>query len=336
MKSNFSRTLFCVAIVVGSGLAVALADSADHEDWVLGAAHDQASGRDELHMIKSVASIEGAGTKLQLDLSCPSMGSVSAMVVARGVSYVWRTSGDIPVVGSVNASPAAKSASLKTSVRWTVGDYSSATDVSKRRGDNIIEISNMFTLAALHPWRGQLTFTANTNSGPVRIETSIDSPRAQEFWQRCSSAARPERTQSAEHHANDSGDTTESIAVLQSKNYFEKYWAKCGNSYYLHTNDGNVRQIAGVRFRLLKVDPRTEIDRLNGYEWKGRVEFSYQRYRDFAGHWEEWFSGMAPTFNWCEPQENVWKKNGEWDMDVLYSPQMCPVKPMSCNDVPAN
>jgi hypothetical protein len=327
MNAKYPIKLVSALLMIHSWHA---ANAIDEDDWTLGSIRDTKDKTDHLHLIKTLQSNSGEGLKLQVDLSCSGPGSIAATIVARDTSYMWQRSAS----GSRSQVALHANDALRTSIRWKIGDKSKNADVAQQKYENIVDIGDFFSSSATDQWSGNLAVSVVTNHGSVDVQTSIDTPHAQGFWKQCTQKTPPSQARSQQIVDNTTYGPNVLQAVQESKKYFDKYWAQCSNSYYLQTSDGNIREIAAVRFRPLKVEQLSEIDRLNGYQWKGGVAFTYQRYRDFHGAWTEWSGGMALSFNWCQPQEKVWKKNGEWDLDVLYSPQMCPKQPISCEAIP--
>ena len=81
----------------------------------------------------------------------------------------------------------------------------------------------------------------------------------------------------------------------------------CGDSAFKQRDD--IVQYKGFWVRLSAVHPVSEVERLNGVEWKGTVKYGSKFARmvryDAWGKMDEWVEGETMS-------ELLWKKNGQW------------------------
>ncbi len=75
-----------------------------------------------------------------------------------------------------------------------------------------------------------------------------------------------------------------------------------------------------------RVNPISEAEKLNGIEWKGRVQVNWKlrsSYSSTRKTWSEWSDGSSYSMS-------AQKKKGKWDIHVLSAN----AAPMTCAEVP--
>lgn len=108
--------------------------------------------------------------------------------------------------------------------------------------------------------------------------------------------------------------TPEQEALRQGQTLFEKFYTHCGDSYYLHSVW--YVQLKDVTFSAIS-DPLSEVDRMNGVEWRGRVHVVYRFYREYrVDHWTDYASGNA-----IDLLGRKVKGRWEWDNSFAFSHQ---------------
>jgi hypothetical protein len=137
------------------------------DPWSIGTQRDVISQRDTLHLHDTVDATAASGTKLEVDLTCPVLGTISGDVVAVDSELIWTAY--FP----------------STNVRWRIGKTAHSAAVQQHKYSNEIIIEKLFVPTKTESWNGSIAFAFDTTHGPVAVEESIDTPNAQEFAQRC-------------------------------------------------------------------------------------------------------------------------------------------------------
>jgi hypothetical protein len=117
-------------------------------------------------------------------------------------------------------------------------------------------------------------------------------------------------------------------AISEVQKLWGTVYIKCGDSFY--TQSGNsISQYKDLSFQAQPQQLR-EVDRLNGYEWIGRVYVSWRLERMInKGNVSDWYPGH-------HPDALVEKKRGKWTVDNgIVSFERNNTKP-SCASVPQN
>ena len=100
-------------------------------------------------------------------------------------------------------------------------------------------------------------------------------------------------------------------AIREARAVWETVYSKCGDSYFTLAEGVHMTQYKDVTFQAEPQELR-EVDRLNGYEWIGKVHIDCRLRREaYRNHWGDWGqSGRAST--------NVQKKKGKWTVDNIF------------------
>lgn len=124
----------------------------------------------------------------------------------------------------------------------------------------------------------------------------------------------------------------------EAKRAFDQWWdtyfAKCGDDYYTHMAYRGLYQMKNVTYRIVDTTPKsfTEAQKLNDdvVEWQGKLYITSTAYRSRMGRsWGRWFDGTpAYGMSFGEPPFNVrfYKKHGQWFFssgeDGAFSPEL--------------
>lgn len=95
-----------------------------------------------------------------------------------------------------------------------------------------------------------------------------------------------------------------------NQRYWERFFVKCGDSYYGEREFGLFNQFKGVTFGISPAG-LTGLDKENGYEWRGEGLFKYSRKRAYAPisrEWADWERGGVIT------TIVMHKKRGRWQI----------------------
>jgi hypothetical protein len=119
------------------------------------------------------------------------------------------------------------------------------------------------------------------------------------------------------------GVASDQEAAQVAKAVFDQKFKKCGESYYegygnIGTIGSSATELKGPITLTVQREALSEADRLNGFEWRGRVELRFAAYR--LGYWlkpplmSRWeWEGWRP---WPDPAgglELFEKKGGRWN-----------------------
>jgi hypothetical protein len=136
----------------------------------------------------------------------------------------------------------------------------------------------------------------------------------------------------------------EKMVIQAWRKLIDKSAIRCKNDYFIKTEDGVIREFRNLRGPTIKPLPLTELDRLNGYEWRGVVTFDYALSRvfgwpDVAGRpdssWSDWehSGGEGCAIYGTVPMA---AKRGTLtpELELAYCNQQ--ILPITCSDIPAD
>jgi hypothetical protein len=321
------------------------------DDWAFGTRHDVISQTDELHLVKTLQSSSGSGPKIQLDLTCPTPGIVSAEIVADDTEYVWRQSTNDFVAQQFLGAAGIASNPLSTLIQWRVGAETHKANVEHGKYNNVVEIPKFFSPSTNAPWTGSLAVAVETAQGPTGVEKSIDSPNAVAFSVKClldsASVQEREAKLATERQAAKEKESAASLAakqLIEARNAFlvalRAYWPRChdgsfpSEDVFMSTGWGDrVRELTEPYVWIRDTQELSDADRAEGYEWKGHAGLKFQESRElFTPGRYDWSNTVRAVG--CEDiAGDVWKRGNNWGATVRDSPG-CPVRRGACDLLP--
>jgi hypothetical protein len=317
------------------------------DDWKLAKIHDVISQTDMPHLIKIIQPTNNANISVQVDLTCPKQGVISAEIDADPAIYIWQQSaGDFVAQGLLRAAGAVSNP-VSTLVQWRIGKSIHKSYIGQGKYNNVADIADFSTLSPAEPWTGSLAISTETDHGQIAIETSVDTPNAQAFIKLCS--VDPEKLKvEREKKAAATRAATERANVKKKAEAtfmeaFQKKWPKCLDSerrddYYAgKTDDGKLVKLRNLSVNHISDAPVPAADRADGIEWNGTVTAQFYTYRllkwdnrdspSFTGAWAQDVNGPKG----CEDlRGNVSKRNGQWIATVHDWWPSCAVHPVPC------
>jgi hypothetical protein len=322
-------------------------------DWDLDTKHDVISETDTVHLVKILSSTDKNDLRVQIDLTCPTPGVVSAEIKSDPAIYVWgQSTGDFIAQGilrsaGVSANP------VSTLVQWRIGKSIHSGHVAQGKYNNVADIDNFIKLGPSEPWIGSLAVVTDTDHGQLAVETPIDTPNALEFLKKCTrelekynaeKAVKDAGKKAAAKVAADAAKEGDALIARGTSAFIgviDTFWPKCGEYHVMKNMSGDrasvqTRDLA-VRFR--GGNSLTQSDRKNGVEWRGKYggRFNGQRRFTVSSYksapiivWTDWTGGPD-----CDQIEGeAWLKNGGWNAEV-HDSESCPVQHISCSSMPA-
>lgn len=136
----------------------------------------------------------------------------------------------------------------------------------------------------------------------------------------------------------------ERMVIQAWRKLIDKNSIRCKNDYFIKTEDGVLREFRNLQGPKIKPLPLTDLDRLNGYEWRGVVTFNYALSRvfgwpDVAGRpvnsWSDWEhrGGEGCAIYGTVPMV-VKKGILTPELELAYCNQQ--IAPITCSDIPAD
>lgn len=121
-------------------------------------------------------------------------------------------------------------------------------------------------------------------------------------------------------------------SVAAVKDYFERQFTKCGDSYYsgFHNYDEQgINQYKNPRFVIARVNQLSSADRLNGISWSGQIDFVYEAMRIYNRGWSSW-----RNYNhWKEFTFNAIKLGNRWQIESDQALRFRFYQKVSCSDI---
>jgi hypothetical protein len=153
--------------------------------WELDSQHDVISQRDVLHLRKTIETNSQNHMKVAIDLTCPTLGTISASVIAVDTELLWsQSTNDFVAQGFLGAAGIASNP-LSTQIQWRIGKSAHNGEAGRQKYSNEIIVTKFFKPSATEIWNGSLAVAFETVHGPIGVEQSIDTPNAHEFALRC-------------------------------------------------------------------------------------------------------------------------------------------------------
>lgn len=111
---------------------------------------------------------------------------------------------------------------------------------------------------------------------------------------------------------------------------------RCGDVWYAKTTNGGLVEAKNVK-KIINNYGVSDVDRMNGIEWRGAYSFSATASRSMMqnGNWSQWLREDGMSF----PYSNIMKVNGQWKIDgisqwgVAGSGHFSRFQDLTCNDV---
>jgi hypothetical protein len=100
-------------------------------------------------------------------------------------------------------------------------------------------------------------------------------------------------------------------AKAEAQKLVDKFYTKCGDSYYMwvDSNRLSLRQLKGDIHITIESGDLSDVDHMNGYEWRGVATLRCPAQRDWAGSWWPWQADCGYSFP-------LSKRNATW----MYEP----------------
>lgn len=131
----------------------------------------------------------------------------------------------------------------------------------------------------------------------------------------------------------------------EAKKAAEEFWGtkitKCGNSHYTAGEGLVFHEFMGLSIGVFP-SPISEIDKLNGIEWKGLTRLFAKATRAYHPKgWEGWGPDSARWLDWIEGAKVegkdvdalISKKKGRWHVDPVGSSII--MKAIKCSEIPS-
>jgi len=122
-------------------------------------------------------------------------------------------------------------------------------------------------------------------------------------------------------------------AQVAARDYFERNFSRCGDSYFSafsNYDEQGINQYRSPKFVISRTNQITEADRLNGVKWAGQVNFVYAAARTYNRNWSPW-----KNYNqWKEFTFDVIKIGNDWQVESAQTPRFRIYQKVSCSSVP--
>lgn len=114
-------------------------------------------------------------------------------------------------------------------------------------------------------------------------------------------------------------------ALTIVQDFWDDHTTTCGDSTYAKVvynyafpdapcNNCSIEQYKNVSISLTDTYELSEVDRMNGIEWNGKVSIRYQFMRRFSRKWSDWMDNNRRGY---DIGVRVTKRNGVWDFNKV-------------------
>ena len=123
-------------------------------------------------------------------------------------------------------------------------------------------------------------------------------------------------------------------AKTEAQILVDKIYTKCGDSHYIWADPNRLsfRELKGDLHISIESSALSDVDHMNGYEWRGVATLRCPAQRDWAGGWWPWHANCGYSFP-------LSKRNANWMYDPSAFVQQLPINSynppkVSCEQLP--